>query len=126
MEPAGTGFPGLPFAKREIEGIADLFPAVNRRILTGATATEATLRSLDLERFRWFSSGYVALDPKAPNRVIDVRYSLVPNRIDALWGIELDSNRTLQAHAVFFSERSPSPEDRTALRRMLQGAPVAR
>jgi inner membrane protein len=88
--------------------------------------TAGSRQAIDLERFRWFSSGYVALDPKAPNRVIDVRYSLVPNRIDALWGIELDSNRTLQAHAVFFSKRSPSPEDRTALRRMLQGAPVAR
>ena len=79
-----------------------------------------------MERFRWFSDGYVALDPKDPNRVIDVRYSLVPDRIEALWGIELDENRPPEAHAVFFTERSPSRDDRNALRRMLLGDAVAR
>ena len=44
----------------------------------------------DVERFRWFSDGYVALDPSVPNRVIDMRYSLVPNEIDPLWGVDLD------------------------------------
>ena len=44
----------------------------------------------DIERFRWFSEDYLALDPKRPNSVIDMRYSVVPNQIDALWGIELD------------------------------------
>jgi inner membrane protein len=88
--------------------------------------TPGSRQAIDLERFRWFSDGYVALDPRDPNRVIDVRYSLVPDRIEALWGIELDRDRPPQAHAVFFSENSPSPEHRTALQQMLQGAPAAR
>lgn len=88
--------------------------------------TAGSRQAIDLERFRWFSSGYVALDPKAPNRVIDVRYSLVPDRIEALWGIELDRNRSPEAHAVFFHETSPSPEDRATLRQMLNGARGAR
>ncbi|MDJ0870018.1 MAG: metal-dependent hydrolase, partial [Myxococcota bacterium] len=40
-----------------------------------------TQQARDLERFRWFSSGYVALDPARADRVIDVRYSMVSNRI---------------------------------------------
>jgi len=34
---------------------------------------------LDINRFRWFSNGYIARDPNIPNRIIDVRYSMVPN-----------------------------------------------
>ena len=44
----------------------------------------------DVERFRRFSDGYVAVDPRRPNRIIDMRYSMVPNTIDPLWGIDLD------------------------------------
>lgn len=43
----------------------------------------------DLSRFTWFSKGYVALDPNSPTRVIDIRYSLLPHEINALWSIEL-------------------------------------
>jgi len=44
----------------------------------------------DIERFRWFSNGYVAVSPEHPNRIIDIRYSLIPNEIRGLWGIELN------------------------------------
>ncbi len=43
----------------------------------------------DIERFRWFSNGYIALSPEHPYRIIDMRYSLLPNDIKGLWGIEL-------------------------------------
>ena len=33
----------------------------------------------DIERFRWFSNGYIAKDPVHDYRIIDVRYSMVPN-----------------------------------------------
>ncbi|CAA0080342.1 Uncharacterised protein [Zhongshania aliphaticivorans] len=46
-------------------------------------------QAIDLERFRWFSQGYIALDPNNPHRIIDIRYSLLPNELDALWSIEL-------------------------------------
>ncbi len=73
----------------------------------------------DLERFRRFSDGFVAIAPGEPDRVIDVRYSMVPNQIDGLWGIELDRAASPDAHVRFFTSRRPSAEERAALRRML-------
>ena len=73
----------------------------------------------DLERFRWFSAGFVALDPALPDRVIDVRYSMVPNRIEALWGVALDPGAPPEAHAAFFTSRDPSSERRAEILRML-------
>ena len=51
--PGDTHSPRLPFARREVEGIAGLFPEESSRVLIGASATESMLRSLDLERFRY-------------------------------------------------------------------------
>ncbi|MFT6552185.1 MAG: inner membrane protein [Zhongshania marina] len=60
-------------------------------------------QAIDLARFRWFSKGYIAQDPNDPNRIIDIRYSLLPNELDALWSIELspdspDSAVSYQTH----------------------------
>ncbi len=44
----------------------------------------------DVERFRWFSSDFLAVSTQNPNFIIDVRYSFIPNRIKAMWGIELN------------------------------------
>ena len=46
----------------------------------------------DIERFRWFSNDHLGIDPANPNRIIDIRYSMVPNRLDGMWGITLDPN----------------------------------
>jgi len=73
----------------------------------------------DVERFRWFSNNRLALDPFDNDRIIDVRYSLVPNRIEALWGIELDRSASPDAHVEFFTSRAPSEEHRSETMRML-------
>ena len=54
----------------------------------------------DIERFRWFSNGYVSLSPHFPNRIIDVRYSMFPNDINALWGIELNPEASSKDHVI--------------------------
>jgi len=59
----------------------------------------------DIERFRWFSNGYIAKDPDNENRVIDVRYSLVPNQLNALWSIELVPGRAVDAHVLYRTHR---------------------
>lgn len=64
----------------------------------------------DLERFRWFSDDYLALDQKHPTRVIDVRYSLFPNEIDALWSIELSKEAAPNAHVRFLTHRQNARE----------------
>jgi inner membrane protein len=71
-----------------------------------------TQQARDLERFRWFSNNYLARDPIHPNRVIDVRFSLMPNEIDALWFIELDPDADHNAHVVYGNKRERTDEAR--------------
>lgn len=59
----------------------------------------------DVERFRWFSQGYIARDPESPDRVIDIRYSLIPNEVAALWSIELSRSAGEADHARFLTHR---------------------
>lgn len=47
----------------------------------------------DIERFRWFSNRHLALDPNNSKRIIDVRYSLIPNQVTGMWGITLSSSK---------------------------------
>lgn len=74
----------------------------------------------DLERFRWFSDGYLAMDPERPGLVIDVRYSMLPDRIDGLWGIRMQSGAP-DRHVEFTADRSSSAAQRSALWRRLSG-----
>lgn len=70
----------------------------------------------DVERFRWFSDDYLAMDQRAGNRIVDMRYSMVPNQIEGLWGIALDPGAAHDQHAAFFTDRS-SP--RESLRKLV-------
>ena len=58
----------------------------------------------DVERFRWFSNGYIAVSPRYPNRIIDIRYSLIPNEIKGMWGIELDKSRQHDEHVNYVTD----------------------
>ena len=73
----------------------------------------------DIERFRWFSDGFIARDPNDHARVIDIRYSMLPNEIDALWGLELNAAAGSNAHAGFVTARTLTPEQRSKLLKML-------
>jgi inner membrane protein len=73
----------------------------------------------DVERFRWFSNGYIAQDPANPARLIDIRYSMLPNEIDALWGIELSTAARDYEHAAYVVQREGSRERGQALLRMI-------
>ncbi len=75
----------------------------------------------DLQRFRWFSQGYLAMHPTIAARVIDVRYSVVPNEIEPLWGIQLDPDKPEDAHVVWIASRRASPEQRARLWQMVLG-----
>ncbi len=68
-------------------------------------------QAADIERFRWFSDGYIAKDPIASDRVIDVRYSFIPNEVAALWSIELSPDRDAAEHASFATHRENARED---------------
>ncbi|TDG13685.1 metal-dependent hydrolase [Seongchinamella unica] len=64
----------------------------------------------DVERFRWFSNGYIARDPVYSNRVIDIRYSLLPNQIDPLWSIELKPGAAPRDHVLYRTHREGGRE----------------
>lgn len=76
----------------------------------------------DVERFSWFASGFLALDPQNRNRIVDLRYSLVPNRADSFWGIELDPAADPDAHVAYVTMRARTvAEGRELLGMVFQG-----
>ena len=75
----------------------------------------------DLRRFEWFSDGYVALHPTIKNEVIDIRYSMLPQHIDPLWGITLSPSATPLQHAAYVTHRESSAELLNTYWQMIRG-----
>lgn len=75
----------------------------------------------DIERFRWFSDGYLAEAPDKPNRIIDLRYSFIPNEINGLWSIELDPEAGPDEHVAFVTHRNESARRPELLWKMISG-----
>lgn len=73
----------------------------------------------DIERFRWFSNGFVVQDPDDEMRIVDVRYSIVPNQINALWGINLSPKASTDEHVEYTAHRGSTAEDRQTFLNML-------
>ena len=64
---------------------------------------------VDVHRFKWFSQGYVGIDANNLNRIIDIRYSILPNRIDGFWGIELDRQLSQDEHVLYAANERVEP-----------------
>ena len=69
---------------------------------------KSSQQAKDIERFRWFSIDYLAIDPDNKYRVIDVRYSMVPNQISPLWSIELSPTASATEHVKYLTHRDAS------------------
>jgi inner membrane protein len=80
-------------------------------------------QAADVERFRHFSAGFIALDPNNPKRIGDIRYSQLPQAIDPLWGIEVSPAAGPAHHAVYVTDRSGSRDDMTRLLNMIFSIP---
>jgi inner membrane protein len=80
-----------------------------------------TQQAKDIERFRWFSNGYLALDPLRKNQIIDIRYSMVPNQLVPLWSIELSPEASDTAHVAYRTHREGSADRTSLLLGMLLG-----
>lgn len=64
---------------------------------------EGSVQHDDLERFTWFSDGWVSRTGRGDDGTIlvgDVRFSMVPNEVEPLWGIRLDPS-TPNEHVRF-------------------------
>jgi inner membrane protein len=78
----------------------------------------------DIDRFSRLSDGYLARDPSVAGRIIDVRYSMIPNEIDALWSIGVSAAAGPDAHVTFQTHRGDPMEGLRRLWSMLT-APAA-
>jgi inner membrane protein len=64
----------------------------------------------DLQKYSWFSDGYIFQNPHRPGWVGDLRFALLPNERDSLWYLILDQNAASDQHADFKHQRSMTPE----------------
>ncbi|GEA61059.1 metal-dependent hydrolase [Vibrio comitans] len=75
----------------------------------------------DIERFRQFSNDFIAQDPTDKFKIIDVRYSMIPNEIRALWSINLSPSVDASTHVKYTTHRDNTPESRKRFVNMLTG-----
>ena len=59
----------------------------------------------DIEKFRWFSNGYLGVDKKNRDIIYDVRFSTIPNQVEGLWGIKLDETKNDFEHVEYVTNR---------------------
>ena len=77
---------------------------------------EESQQAKDVERFRWFSDGYLAVDKDDKNLIVDMRYSFLPNSIKPMWGIEVNKilvdEGDMDAHVFYENKNNLDAETR--------------
>jgi len=76
-------------------------------------------QAIDIGRFAHFSNGYLAVDPNNPMRIMDVRYSIVPNQINPLWSIQLSPYANKEEHVQYVVERESTDDSRGLFYKMI-------
>ncbi|MDG5766791.1 metal-dependent hydrolase [Balneolales bacterium ANBcel1] len=74
----------------------------------------------DLRRFQRFSDGYLIFHPDDDQIIGDARYSMVPNELVPLWGIEADTTKP-DRHVPFLYFRDTGEEVRNTFLEMVLG-----
>ena len=77
-------------------------------------------QAIDVERFRWFSQDYLGFD-KGRNLVTDVRYSMLPNQIEPMWGLIIDDKKGTNEHAIWWTGRDLNQNEWNLFIEMLSG-----
>lgn len=75
----------------------------------------------DLVRFARVSEGFLARHPERRNVIGDIRYSMLPDSIEPLWGIAVHAERETE-HVELRTFRDFTKEDRQKFFAMLRGA----
>jgi inner membrane protein len=75
----------------------------------------------DIERFRWFSNGYIAKSTTLNNGITDIRYSMIPNSASGLWSIVVSPAAGPDKHVGYHATRDTRAEQLTIFRSMLLG-----
>lgn len=94
--------------------------------IEGFSKPESTLAK-DLKRFAWFSDGWLARVPhhETSNETVvgDIRYSILPQEIDPLWGIRFDQQKS-ESHVDYVTFRNVTDRKFGVLGKMLLGQDV--
>ncbi|MDQ6961388.1 MAG: metal-dependent hydrolase [Mariprofundaceae bacterium] len=85
-----------------------------------ATLQVNSTMAKDIQRFDFFSSGFVALFTGKETMVGDIRYSMLANSSQPIWGIVLDMNQQDQ-HTPFVQYHDASKQTRQQFMSMLLG-----
>lgn len=97
------------------------------KFVAPSIGAQRTTMDSDLERFSWFSDGWLARVPKhetdGQTVVGDVRYSLLPNEIDPLWGIQFHPDQP-EAHVSYITFREVTDHKFSIFRKMLLGQDI--
>jgi len=86
-------------------------------------ATLGPVHQHDLDRFAYFSAGFLVNDPLHPGVVGDFRYAMVPNAVAPMWGIDL-ANALEGEHAQFLRFSRTDSSQRQAMLDQLWGRRV--
>ncbi len=103
-----TYFPGESAAKLNLK---EDFP----------TLDSSSQQANDIERFRWFSDDWLALDDADDSLIVDMRYSQIPNRIKGLWGITVKPSAKTSTHVKWTVQRTTGSQQLQLFREQLQG-----
>ena len=60
----------------------------------------------DLEKFKWFSNGYLGIDKNDSNVIYDIRFSSLPNEVEGLWGVRLNETKSKDEHVDYVTNRN--------------------
>ncbi len=77
----------------------------------------------DLEFFTFFSDGWLAYAPLKKDLIGDVRFSILPNQLDPIWGIRLVPESP-ESHVLFENTRIRREGDWAELWQMIKGEKV--
>ena len=99
--------------------IVDAFSEESAQII----APEDSVLADDIERFRFFSQGYLYRYSDEVNMVADLRYAMFPDSIKPLWGIRMNPANP-EDHVSMEYFRDPSEVSLDRLWRMIRGESV--
>ena len=60
----------------------------------------------DVQKFAWFSNNYLAVMSSDSDGIGDIRYSMLPHKVEPLWLIKLDSEASSSQHVTYEMNRS--------------------
>jgi inner membrane protein len=83
--------------------------------------TPTSQQAKDIERFRWFSDDWLALDDEDAAMIVDMRYSQIPNAIKGLWGIKVQPGKAEDKHVEWTVQRETGAEELSLFWAQLMG-----